>query len=428
MRRISGFSIAVALVLAGSMWLYVQRVLIPFQETYAAAHDAPRGNLSDLYPRWVGARELLLHGRDPYSADVTREIQAGYWGRPIDARRPGDPQDETRFAYPVYVVFLLAPTVYLPFSAVRILATWALGLCACASVLLWFRALRWRPSPTVLVVFLLLTLGSYPVVQGIKLQQLTLLVCALIAAGAGLLVRGKLVAAGAVLALATIKPQLVTLLLAWLLFWTFRRWRQRQKFFWSLAGTSVLLVGAGEYALPGWIGRFLHGLVEYQRYAGESSPLEILTTAGVGKLLSAILLLATVAVCWRLRRCAEDSAEFSLLLALVLTVTLAATPMMRSYNDVLLVPAVLLSVRSWSDLWSRNASRRLVCALAVLCVFWQWLASIALVGASSFLPAAMVQRVWAAPLWTIPAMSIALFGPLAFLVKDAMVLPQQKVA
>src|ERR1700683_986511 len=37
--------------------------------------------LTDLYPRWYGARELLLHHRDPYSADVTREIQLAYEGR-----------------------------------------------------------------------------------------------------------------------------------------------------------------------------------------------------------------------------------------------------------------------------------------------------------------------------------------------------------
>src|SRR5262245_46996665 len=59
--------IGLALLLAASMLFYVQGVLIPYQEGDAASHDSPRGNLSDLYPRWLGARELLLHGRDPYS-------------------------------------------------------------------------------------------------------------------------------------------------------------------------------------------------------------------------------------------------------------------------------------------------------------------------------------------------------------------------
>jgi hypothetical protein len=93
-------------VLCGvSMWTYADCVLIPYQKAFAFSHDRPRGNLSDLYPRWLGARELLLHGRDPYSAEVTSEIQAGYYGRPLDASRPYDPRDQAGFAYPVYVAF-----------------------------------------------------------------------------------------------------------------------------------------------------------------------------------------------------------------------------------------------------------------------------------------------------------------------------------
>src|SRR6266403_5151881 len=107
-RPSSGYSIfglLIAVLLAASMLWYVQNLLIPYQRADAAAHDRPRGNLSDLYPRWLGARELLLRGRDPYSAEVTREIQAGYYGRPLDSSRPDDPKDEQAFAYPLYVAF-----------------------------------------------------------------------------------------------------------------------------------------------------------------------------------------------------------------------------------------------------------------------------------------------------------------------------------
>jgi len=69
-----------AILCAAGMWTYADRVLIPHQVSDAAAHGWPRGNLSDLYKQWIGAQELLLHGRDPYSAEVTREIQAGYYG------------------------------------------------------------------------------------------------------------------------------------------------------------------------------------------------------------------------------------------------------------------------------------------------------------------------------------------------------------
>ena len=169
MWKIGQFGWLLAALLAASLWFYVQRVLVPFQQADAATHGRPRGMLSDLYPRWLGSRELLLHHRDPYADDVTREIQAGYYGRPLDVARAGDPRDEERFAYPVYVAFLLAPTVSLPFPAVRDAFRWLLGMVTVASILLWLRVLRWRPSPNGFAILLLLTLGSYCTVQGLSL-------------------------------------------------------------------------------------------------------------------------------------------------------------------------------------------------------------------------------------------------------------------
>ena len=120
--------LVLALVCAGSMWFYVSRILVPYQRADAVAHQRPRGNLSDLYPRWLGSRELLLHHRNPYSREVTREIQVGYYGRELDASRPEDPIDQQGFAYPVYVAFLLAPSVGFPFERVMIAFFWLLWL------------------------------------------------------------------------------------------------------------------------------------------------------------------------------------------------------------------------------------------------------------------------------------------------------------
>ena len=82
----------VALLAAASAWCYADFILIAHERSQAARDDIPRGNLSDLYPRWLGARELLLHHRDPYSAEITQQIQTGYYGRPLDPSRPEDPR------------------------------------------------------------------------------------------------------------------------------------------------------------------------------------------------------------------------------------------------------------------------------------------------------------------------------------------------
>src|SRR6266404_4491651 len=210
----------VALLCSAGMWMYASRVLIPYHRADAAAHDQPRGNLSDLYPRWLGARELLLHGRDPYSNEVTREIQAGYYGRPLDPSRSGDPKDEERFAYPVYVAFVLAPTVSLPFEIIEKIFFWILLILTIAGVPIWLRILRWSPPPWTVVGLIGFTVGSPAVMQGLKLEQLSLLVAALVFGAVALLVSDRLGAAGCLLAVASIKPQLVWLLLFWLAVWT----------------------------------------------------------------------------------------------------------------------------------------------------------------------------------------------------------------
>ena len=408
-----------ALLFTGSMWFYVQKVLAPHQRAEAAAHGWPRGNLSDLYPRWLGARELLLHKRDPYSSELTREIQSGYYGRPLDPGRPEDPKDQQRFAYPVYVVFLMAPTIGMSFPAAQTCFRWLFVFLTLVSVPLWLRAVRWRPSIAVTAILVILTFGSFAVVQGIKLQQLSLVVNGIVAASAAALVGGHFVLAGVLLALATFKPQLALPLAAWLAVWAVGEWRRRQGFVWGFAATMAILLAGSEYALPGWMGRFRDAVSAYRDYTqGASSLLEVLTTPAIGKMMVAAIILAVAAVGWRFRRVAHDSLAFSTMLALVLAATVVIVPSFAPYNQILLLPAVFLVASSWKDLWEHNWLTRMACAIGALVVFWPWLASCGLLLASIVLPAAEVQRAWTAPLRNSLLLPVVVLGVITLCARD----------
>ncbi len=403
--------LALAAGLAFCMWFYVAHVLVPYEIRDAAAHQRPRGNLSDLYPRWLGARELWLRHRNPYSQEVTREIQAGYYGRPLDPLRPGDPGDQQGFAYPAYVTFLLLPTLHMPFEVVRVGFTWLLVALTAISVVLWFQALRWAPGWQAIAATVLLSVGSFAGLQGVKLQQLSLVVAALIAACAALLAGGQLFAAGIVLALATIKPQLVFLLVGFLLFWTLSEWKRRRSFFWGFGLTfSALCVGA-QWLLPGWAGEFLRAMRRYQQYTGGQSRLDVLLGPLLGKIAAAAIVLALAFLCARLGRVNADHENFSLLLATILTSTLLVMPNFAPYNELLLLPAFLLIVRAAA---AHGGSKTLRASAVVAGFFlsWGWLAAIALTLASLFLPPARVQQAWAVPLWSefgiAPAVLLAL--------------------
>jgi len=394
------------------MWFYVQHVLIPYEQADASAHGRPRGNLSDLYPRWLGGRELLLHHRDPYSPQITREIQEGYYGRALDPGRPEDPKDQQGFAYPVYVVFLLAPTLPLRFEVVQAVFRWFLVALTAATVLMWLRVLAWRPSAATTGILLVLTLGSFPALQGFKLEQLSLLVCGLIAGCATLLTSGYLALAGIVLALATIKPQLTLPFAGWLTMWAFVDWRARRKLVWGFAATMAALFAGAEFLLPGWMGRFRDAVSAYRAYAGGAgSALDVMITPTGGKILTSLIVLGIIWTCWLARRQPAESVPFVLASSLVLTATVVVIPTFAPYNQLLLLPGIFLLLRRREEMWQTGWPQRAVVLICVLMVFWPWLAAASLTMASAVLPVGKIERAWQVPLYTsleIPVAVLAL--------------------
>ena len=400
------------MLMATGMWLYVQHVLIPYQKNQGPMRQSPRGNLSDLYPRWLGARELLLHHRDPYGADITREIQIGYYGRLLDPTRPGDPRDQQGFAYPVYVVLMLAPTVTLPFGTVHTLFFGLFAILTAVSIPLWLRTLRWRVSSTAMIIWILLTLGCFPAIQGLKLQQLTLLVAALVAGSMNALARRQFVLAGLLLALATIKPQLVFLLILWLSIWVLGDWRARQRVLWSLAITAFALVAAGELLRPGWITEFRTAMKDYYRYTGGGiSVLDVMLSPMWGRITSVLLVGMALIFAWRNRRDSEESPAFQWSLCFVLATTLLVIPMFAPYNQLLLLPGAMMAVRAKRELWQKSRLSRFFCSVTALSVGWPFFAAACLVAALAFLPGPTVQKAWGLPFYpsfAIPIMVYAL--------------------
>jgi hypothetical protein len=395
------------------MWIWVQAIAVPHQQAESATRGAPRGNLSDLYPRWLGARELLLHHRDPYTEEITREIQIGYYGRVLDPTRPNDPKDQQAFAYPIYVVLMLAPTVTFSFAAVHKAVFWLFALLTALSVMWWRHTLGWRLSASAKIAWILLTLSCFPSIQGLKLQQLTVLVAALVAASINRISRREFVWAGLLLALATIKPQLVFLTVLWLCIWVSGNWRERRRFVWSFGISMALLIGAGEALLPGWIKEFRTAMASYYRYTGGgNSVLDVVLTPTLGRVTAAFLVAILLAIAWETRRHDESSPEFQYSLSLTLATTLLVIPMFAPYNQVLLVPAFMMFLRSIRQLWNRNRLSRFFVAITALSVFWPFLAGASLVAALAFLPDPTVQKAWGLPFYPSFAIPITIYAML----------------
>jgi hypothetical protein len=276
---------------------------------------------------------------------------------------------------------------------------WLFVLCTLISIPLWLRGVRWRPSAAVVAILAILTMGSFAVVQGIKLQQLSLVVNVIMAGSAAALVAGYFSLSGCLLALAMIKPQLALPMAAWLTVWATGDWRRRRLFVLAFAVTMAVLLAASEFLLPGWMGRFRDGLAAYRQYTGGASSLmEVLLYPWLGKVIVALAIVSFAVLGLRLRRIAQNSIEFSTMLALLLAVTVLIAPTIAPYNHVLLLPGIFLIASEGKCLWKGSVSTRLALAAGTLVLFLPSLAACGLLVASLFLPPETVQQGWAAPL------------------------------
>jgi Glycosyltransferase family 87 len=425
-----------AALAAVSMWFYVGRILVGYQVRDAAAHSRPRGNLSDLYPRWIGARELLLRHRNPYSDDITLEIQKGYYGRALHATRPEDPKDQQGFAYPVYVVFLLAPVIWLPFSFVHTLFYWLLALLTAMSVLLWIRVLSWRLVFAGWIAVIVLTIGSFPVVQGIKLQQLSLLVAVLLAGAAACVASKHLFLGGVFLGMATIKPQLAWGLVAWLILWAISDWRSRRNFIISFVVMMALLLGGAEILLPGWLHMFVGAIGQYHQYTQNQSVIEAGLNLIVGsfaagtlvhrisQVLSAIALVLCVPVFWKLRREDARSPGFGYATGLALALVVLIVPMYAPYNQVLLLPAIFFLAQKRTAF--REPGGRLLYLASVVLLVWPWAASLFLTAVYLLGAPSQALNWWTLPLFSSLGIPLVVFALMLLLWKATR--PSWKVA
>ncbi|MGA7752232.1 MAG: glycosyltransferase family 87 protein [Candidatus Sulfotelmatobacter sp.] len=342
-----------ALAASAVSWSYVHRVLLPWEYFVNVQRGQLKAQMGDLYPRWVGTRELLLNGRNPYGKEVSDEIQMGFYGHPIEQsynKAASEIIDEQRFVYPVYVVFLLAPTAHADFAKLQNWTPWVFGALTALGVWLWLLVLRWRPPMLITASAILLVLSSPQIAQGLRLRQFGLFVAFLIAFACWCVTRDRYFFGGALLAVATIKPQMVALCVAWFLLWSLGDWRKR----WPLAAgfgvTIGFMGGAGELLLPGWLHYFFEGLEAYRKYFPTTSPLRLVFGDWVGGMLSVFIIVGLAAFSWRKSKVAAGSEEFVQQLALVLITTSLVLPLLTPYNQVLLILPVLLLIRDWGRL------------------------------------------------------------------------------
>jgi hypothetical protein len=358
-----------SLFVAGTTWLYVHRTLEPWTNYIHAGEGTTQ--MGDLYSPWMGTRELLLYRHNPYSPEVSHKIQMAFYGHVIDQKYGAGivPINEQRFAYPIYVVFLLAPTVYADFADVHRWAPVALALLTAIGVILCLHMLVWRPPLQIALALILFTLSSPQIVQGLRLEQLAVVVGFLLIAGAWCINQNHVSMAGVFLALSSIKPQMALVPLCWFAIWTLGCWPKRWRLAAAFVGTLAALTVAGEFLRPGWLGFFLAGLAAYREYFPTTSLLRLALGDTLGEILGGVIVIGLLTFGWRNRKEAGNAPRFASVLAVFFAGAILAFPLLAPFNQVMLILPAMLVLRDW------KALPRLSRIVFFVAVSWPWIVS-----------------------------------------------------
>lgn len=215
----------------------------------------PGGN--DFAARWYNGCALIWTGDNPYSDQVTLQTQIQMYGRPA---LPGE--DLVAFSYPLYALYLFWPLCYVqPYPLVQAIWMTLMFYGIVAGTLLMMRVSGLRLAGPLLGVTVIWAVLNYPEARAILLGQMVVVVLLAVSLALLAIQRKADLWAGLLLAVATIKPQVVFLLVLWLLWWS--AWQRRWRLWWGFGATLVAMAGVGLLLVPSWPVDFARHLQDY---------------------------------------------------------------------------------------------------------------------------------------------------------------------
>ena len=183
---------------------------------------------------------------------------------------------------------------------------------------------------------------------------------------------------------------------------------------------TILLLGA-EYILPGWIPKFINGAIAYRQYAAGGNLSGFYLPNFLSIIFSGLVFLMMAVVCWRTRQEPCGSLGFAFTFCTILAGSIFVVPALSAvFNQVLLIPALLLPLRTWKKMWTRDSRFRIALRLFAGAALLPWACAIITLLVWAFLPVAVLHRIWGLPLYGWFALPFAALGFLVFTLKDVL--------
>lgn len=317
---------------------------------------------------WIGARGFLIEKIDPYSVDITHEVQTIYHQHQANKN-----EYPFRMDYPFYILVLFFPLAYIgEISLARGFWMMLLEGALITTVMLNIAVTDWRPRRVTLILFLLFCLFGFYSIYSIIQGNVTIIFALLFGGILVALREGKDEVAGGLLALITYKWEVSGLFMVFVFIWTLsqHRWRVLMVFLMTLA----VMVFVATIIFPSWPLPFLSSVVTNLRTSHGWTPGAIFQKLwpGIGDKLSWALTLTLFGILileWR----AVRGKEFRQFLW-VTCLTLTATPLLGIPADpanfiVLFLPLALVFT-VMEERWGHFGRWSVAAAIFLLMSLW----------------------------------------------------------
>ncbi|MBT3392200.1 MAG: DUF2029 domain-containing protein, partial [Chloroflexi bacterium] len=308
----------------------------------------------DFLARWMGAHKWLLEGLSPYDPQVSLATQEMIYGRPAD---PAKDEDIGHFVYPLPSMVFFAPFGVFDYPLARALWMTTLELALAALTLISLRLVAWRPSPWQMALMFLFSVLWYHGARTIIVGQFAAIEALLIAAALLFILREQDGLAGFLLALGVAKPQMLYLILPFILLWAYSQ--RRFRLIWGFLVSSALIFVISLAFIPNWPVQMIWQMLDYPEYSDRiGSLISIITSPlpGIQPQLNAALwiflwgyLLVEWVLAWK-----KGPRWFLWTAAMTLVLTNFLTARAATTNYVMMIPALILIFRVWVERWGKK--------------------------------------------------------------------------
>jgi hypothetical protein len=319
----------------------------------------------------MGTRKFLTEGLSPYSKRVTEETQKFAYGRPARSN-----EDQILFVYPFYTIYIVAPfALFQEYIVARSLWMTLLEISLVIMVLAMIRVTRWKIANWLFIILILFSILWYHSVRPVINGNPSVLVALFISIAFLAIWQEMDPLAGFLLALTTIKPQMVILLIPFVILWAISR--KRWTLILSFLGSMAILIFSGTLLVLDWIMQNLRQVLSYSGYTLPGTPGAIFAEwlPGVGIQLGWLLTLIFILILlleWR-NAYKKEYQWFLWTACLTLVITNLIGIRTATANYVALFPALILILSILDNRWGRNGRIIILVSLTLLFFGLWWL-------------------------------------------------------